>query len=148
MVTRAHPRSSWPDWLPTLAAGVLAAAMLWLAGAPFDPWVEGALPALRLIGVQADLGEFPTDFEWDAAPGAEFYEISVVRIEAPNARDAAGNTLIFRQRGTGTTLALEFDDGFDPGPGQYLWEVRAARAGRDVAMGKATFRVASGAAPR
>jgi hypothetical protein len=120
------------DWLPIALACPLAALMLWLAGAPL---ARVAAPAeLVLLVPWGDVRAFPRRFEWSEATGASLYEVSV-------APAVEGADPLFRQRGPSSVLDLSFDNGAEPPPGRYVWEVLALREGRTIARGAGSFRV-------
>jgi hypothetical protein len=114
-------------WSPTLLAAVLAAAMVWLAGAPLAPGPETAAALLEPNG---RVERFPRRFAWTAVPRAEVYEITVARV---------GGEPLFRQRGTGTTLEIEIDPEAEPPPGAYAWEVVAYGRPGEIARARAGF---------
>lgn len=120
---------------PLLTAVLFAAAMLWLAGGPFD--VPPPPPGLAPVSLREPLGPqpaFPVRFAWDPVPGATRYEITVTNEDA--------NTPLFRQRGPVAGLDLTIDPAAEPPPGRYVWEVLAAREGEVIARGTAHFEVA------
>jgi hypothetical protein len=125
------------EWFPTAAALAIGAAIVWLAGAPFEIRERPPRPALRLLEPAGELHEFPSRFAWTPVEGAAGYEISLTAL-APEER------LVFRQRGGSSVLDLDFDAGAEPGPGLYRWEVLALRGGSVAARGSAEFRVGPG----
>lgn len=117
-----------------VTALAIALAMVYLAGNPFA-LDAGVPPGFALIEPQGELAGFPARFRWSEAPGALVYEVSVWRLEE-SARE-----LLFRQRGTGNSVEVRFDNGARPGEGSYRWEVRALGIrGREVAA-EGEFRV-------
>jgi hypothetical protein len=123
-------------------AALVGAAMLWLAGGPFDgpPPGEGrSVEALELLAPRGEVAAFPRRFEWRPLPAAALYEITVVNEETGAA--------IFRQRGPTARLDLDVEPGSEPPPGAYVWEVIAIRDGQPLARGGGRFRVAEPAPP-
>ncbi len=98
-------------WLPTAVAVGLSMLMLWLAGAPFEAWVMGALPRIEFVSPGEAPVVFPRNFEWRPVHGAEIYEISVARVTGP---EADRGEWVFRQRGVTPSLTLTIDLGASP----------------------------------
>lgn len=122
------------DWGPAAFAAGLGALMIWLAGEPLAPPGEARLV---LLAPRGEVPEFPRRFEWTELPGATLYEILV-------APEADGAEPLFRQRGSSSVLTLEFDEGAEPAPGRYDWEVLALRGERILARASGGFSVGSG----
>ena len=122
------------DWVPAAFAAGLAALMIWLAGEPLAPPGEARL---ELLAPRGEVPEFPRRFAWTELPGATLYEIFV-------APATPGAQPVFRQRGPSSVLTLEFDDGAEPPPGRYGWEVLALRDERILARASGAFSVSSG----
>jgi hypothetical protein len=108
--------------------------MLWLAGAPFDLTVAESEDELELLEPRGSLEAFPRRFVWTPVEGALAYEISVTAL-TPEEK------LVFRQRGGSAALDLSFDEGGEPGPGHYRWEVLALRGGSANERAIGEFRV-------
>jgi hypothetical protein len=117
--------------MPVGVAAGLGLLMVWLAGAPLAP---GAPALMALFAPHGELAEFPSRFSWSEVSGANLYEIFV----APADVEAEP---LFRQRGPSPILDLAFEDGAEPPPGDYVWEVLALRDGRPIARGAASFTV-------
>lgn len=117
------------SWGPIVLAAAVAAAMLWLAGAPLEPEPRSGAALLEPAG---RLERFPRRFAWAAVPRAEVYEITVTRV---------GGDPLFRQRGTETVLDLEIDPQAEPPPGPYEWEVVAYGRPGEIARARAGFLV-------
>ncbi|MCA9751620.1 MAG: hypothetical protein KC591_05470 [Gemmatimonadetes bacterium] len=130
--------SPWPKLAPVLAAALLAAAMLWLAGDPFrlpEPGADGAgLPTVALLAPDGPQAAFPARFEWGPVVGADRYRITVRRLRPEEAT-------LFRQYGETTRLDLDWEPGQAPPDGEYSWEVVAERLERPLATGSARFTV-------
>jgi hypothetical protein len=122
----------WSWAAPTGLAAVVAALMVWLAGAPLDELRAGARLGGSLLEPVGDVARFPRRFAWTPVDGADIYEITVGR---------ADGRPLFRQRGTTTELDVSFDAGAAPGPGDYRWEVLALRDGRPLGRAVGSFRV-------
>jgi hypothetical protein len=118
------PRGSWN---PILIAAALAAAMIWLAGAPLERRAESDAALLEPGG---RVERFPRRFAWTAVPRADGYEVTVTRV---------GGEALFRQRGTGTVLELAIDEGSEPPAGAYEWEVVAYGRPGVVARARGAF---------
>ena len=118
--------------IPLLTAVVIAAGMLWLAGAPFDveELREEAARDFEILAPSGELAEFPREFRWTAHPTRDFYEIIV--------RRAAGDTL-FVQQGPATLLQLDFEPGKEPAAGVFEWRVRVFLRGEAIAEDTGTF---------
>lgn len=130
-------------WLPTVIAGLIAVAMLWLASNPFVPTnavQTVAVPTLALLAPGASAATFPETFEWAAVSGADAYVISVHALT-----EAGTQELLFRQRGSTTALELAWDEGGAPPAGRYTWEVLALRLEMPVAVGTGEFVVGQAA---
>lgn len=124
------------SWKPSLTAVVIALLMLWLAGGPFEADPEAAAPApgLSLVEPLGTFDSFPTRFEWTPEAGVDGYEIFVTPADP-------GAAPLFRQRGRSTLLELEIEEGKEPAPGAYVWEVLALTRGRAIARAEGHFLV-------
>ena len=121
---------------PLGAACLLATAMLWLAGGPFDEPPPERGFVVRPLVLRAPVGTlraFPGRFAWDEAPGATLYEITVV----PD----GSRTPLFRQHGRRPGVEITFEPGFEPPPGRYEWTVLALRGEHPVGLGAGEFTV-------
>jgi len=108
--------------------------MIWLAGAIEGGTSHPAGTTLELLSPHGELDRFPRRFAWSPIEGADLYEIFVASVDE-EARP------LFRQRGPSCELELAVDDGAEPPPGEYAWEVLALRAGRTLARAAGTFAV-------
>jgi hypothetical protein len=124
-------RASGRSWMPMATAVFIATAMVWLAGAPLQ--AARFQGAVLLEAPPGDLAMFPHRFAWAPVPGADTYEITVVRNR---------EEILFRQRGPSTVLDVSFDAEHEPPPGRYVWEVQAMRGGQALGAARGEFRVA------